>query len=697
MLNVPQLDDLSYEKLFERARSRIPTLTKEWTDFNAHDPGITVLQTFAWLTDTLHYYMDATGEVHRLKYLKLLGVEPSLSVAQCRLGIESDEEQIVMPKGAKCTADKTVFELTESYMAKSNKVTAIYSEAGEKLRDITVIAGMDESYAELFSWNEPSALYIGLQHPESEKLKLHFEIEENLRRNPFDENFSLCGLSYEFYNGTFWQKAELVKDETGALLRSGIIEIAMDGEMGLWENPKVESGYYIRVKLTENNYDLLPMLGKITINCVNAVQTHTISEAVEIIYSGEAEIMVDYAVEKDDLLTVSVESGEGYEVWFAHTDEENSLCKVMEGSYPWQKKIVFKKGKTPNVGDKIVVTIVPGELYEQMVLGITDGTASQEMPLDLAGICELKLAMLGKKDGREFYTIWEQSPTPHRAKSGDRAFFYDAVQGKIIFGDAINGLVPDPELIVMAISLKMSKFEEGNVLKGKVNKSVSNGLYDLKVSNLSRAVGGKHPENSVELENELEAKMKKINRAVNESDYKELVMKTPGLIIDYVNVITMNQYKECYSIPHTGNTIYIAVKPHSGRERATLGDFEKRKIEEHLEKYRLITTNIKIVEPKYVKINVFGRIDLIDETEQNMQIVKDKLRTLIDYTSTGGFGKDIVYGRLFSAIEMLEEVRRVHRISFEVIGKGAKKNERGDIIIYPDALPYLGDIDIEFV
>ena len=67
MLSVPQLDDLSFEKLFDRARSRIPVMTQEWTDFNAHDPGITTLQTFAWLTDTLNYYMDATGDAHRLK------------------------------------------------------------------------------------------------------------------------------------------------------------------------------------------------------------------------------------------------------------------------------------------------------------------------------------------------------------------------------------------------------------------------------------------------------------------------------------------------------------------------------------------------------------------------------------------------------------------------------------------------------
>ena len=70
MLKVPKLDDLTYEQMMQRAVSRIPSMTEEWTDFNHHDPGITVLQMYAWLTDMLDYYMSATGDVHVEKYRK---------------------------------------------------------------------------------------------------------------------------------------------------------------------------------------------------------------------------------------------------------------------------------------------------------------------------------------------------------------------------------------------------------------------------------------------------------------------------------------------------------------------------------------------------------------------------------------------------------------------------------------------------
>ena len=35
MLNVPQLDDLDYSRIFGRARGQIPTLAPEWTNQNA--------------------------------------------------------------------------------------------------------------------------------------------------------------------------------------------------------------------------------------------------------------------------------------------------------------------------------------------------------------------------------------------------------------------------------------------------------------------------------------------------------------------------------------------------------------------------------------------------------------------------------------------------------------------------------------
>lgn len=69
MLKVPELNDITYEQLMQHAIHKIPVMTDQWSDFNHHDPGITVLGTYAWLTDMLDYYMNATGDIHIEKYL----------------------------------------------------------------------------------------------------------------------------------------------------------------------------------------------------------------------------------------------------------------------------------------------------------------------------------------------------------------------------------------------------------------------------------------------------------------------------------------------------------------------------------------------------------------------------------------------------------------------------------------------------
>ena len=41
MLNLEELDDMSFSDLMKKSITEISVLCPEWTDFNAHDPGIT--------------------------------------------------------------------------------------------------------------------------------------------------------------------------------------------------------------------------------------------------------------------------------------------------------------------------------------------------------------------------------------------------------------------------------------------------------------------------------------------------------------------------------------------------------------------------------------------------------------------------------------------------------------------------------
>src|SRR5947208_16926376 len=73
-LTIPTLDDRTYQQLLNEALARIPVHTPEWTNFNESDPGVTLLELFAFLTENLLYRSNQIPERNRRKFLSLLSI-----------------------------------------------------------------------------------------------------------------------------------------------------------------------------------------------------------------------------------------------------------------------------------------------------------------------------------------------------------------------------------------------------------------------------------------------------------------------------------------------------------------------------------------------------------------------------------------------------------------------------------------------
>jgi predicted phage baseplate assembly protein len=85
-VSVPRLDDRTYSQLLEEARAVIPAHAPEWTDHNPSDPGIALLELFAWLAEMLIYRADQITDRQTLAFVRLLRgpdwtPDPSLSTA----------------------------------------------------------------------------------------------------------------------------------------------------------------------------------------------------------------------------------------------------------------------------------------------------------------------------------------------------------------------------------------------------------------------------------------------------------------------------------------------------------------------------------------------------------------------------------------------------------------------------------------
>ena len=73
MLTDIALDDLRFQELVSEARTRITRHSPEWTEHNVSDPGITLIELFAWFTDILLYRINRIPERLHLALLELVG------------------------------------------------------------------------------------------------------------------------------------------------------------------------------------------------------------------------------------------------------------------------------------------------------------------------------------------------------------------------------------------------------------------------------------------------------------------------------------------------------------------------------------------------------------------------------------------------------------------------------------------------
>ena len=71
-LIVPSLDDRTYADLVQEGIELIPRYAPRWTNHNASDPGITVIELFAYFTEIFLYRLDRVSDDNKAKFLKLL-------------------------------------------------------------------------------------------------------------------------------------------------------------------------------------------------------------------------------------------------------------------------------------------------------------------------------------------------------------------------------------------------------------------------------------------------------------------------------------------------------------------------------------------------------------------------------------------------------------------------------------------------
>src|ERR1700712_5508023 len=73
-LPVPNLDDRRFQDLVDDAKRMVQRRCPEWTDHNVSDPGVTLIETFAFMTDQLLYRLNQVPDRMYVTFLEMIGL-----------------------------------------------------------------------------------------------------------------------------------------------------------------------------------------------------------------------------------------------------------------------------------------------------------------------------------------------------------------------------------------------------------------------------------------------------------------------------------------------------------------------------------------------------------------------------------------------------------------------------------------------
>ncbi len=237
-----QLDDRRFQDLVSEARLKINRACPEWTEHNVSDPGITLIELFAWMTEMTIYRLNRVPDKLHVALLDLLGIRldgPSAARTdvRVRLAAAPEEEPVAITGGETEIAtprtpneEAIVFQIDEDFTIPVLRPAAYVVQRANQAKDVGVASGQARPQgADQLPFGAPpavgDALYLGFEEPIG-RLLIQVDVDASQARgagvDPEDPP-----LRWEVSQGdNNWEEAEVLEDLTGGFnYGSGTVEL----------------------------------------------------------------------------------------------------------------------------------------------------------------------------------------------------------------------------------------------------------------------------------------------------------------------------------------------------------------------------------------------------------------------------------------------------------------------------------------
>jgi len=640
---IPIIDDRRYGDILAEVRTRIARYTPEWTpvwtDVNDSDPGYTMVQVFAWLSEMLTYRMNQVPQLNYIKFLQLIGIElnpAEPAQAEITFPVQGtfDQPYTLVPLGTQISAEApdggapVIFETQKAITALAAQLASLQAFDGYTFTPVTEENKQAVDGFQPFGPRpkDDAALYLGFSYPTGSPLTdfpgidfglAFFVNSANGTPTPFvcDPSGSVvippARLLWEFWDGKNWRSMDLLKDETAAFTRSGQVYLKLPSGLkakllavGADPTPR----FWIRARLQRTSYERPPNLLALRTNTAAAIQAETIQ------------------------------------------------FETLGGS---------------NGGRDQVFTL-------------------SETPV-LAGSLDLQV-----DDGQGFES-WTEVNDFFGSGPDDKVFVLNRTSGEVRFGDGVNGAIPagnetSPNANILARSYRVGGGKRGNVAAGKIKTLVSSldGIDLSGVSNLLAAVGGQDEESLDDARKRAPLALKSQSRAVTLEDFEQLSMQAAN--IKRAHAIAL--FHPAFPNVKVPGVVSVIVVPDSDDAAPMPAEGTLRAVCDYLDTRRLLTTEVYILPPEYHLVCI--RADVIAQDTADLAEVKTGIETvLLSYFHplTGGedgqgwpFGGRIYYSRVIQRVFSVPGVLSVETLSILVDGEAVPAYQ--DIPLPENALVY---------